>query len=282
MKRFFKSARFRVMAVILAALILGMGFAAVGADRSSPLTSVVSIVYQPVQRLASFVADKLRGVGGSFVSSDVYREEVSELQAQVDRLNGRLVDYERVRQKLGAYESFLEVKEDHPDFTYVPASVVSRNSGDAFNTFTLDKGSRDGVEIDDPVVFGDSVVGIVKKVNTATCVVRTILDPELNLSVYEIRSRENGYCETTASLAANGQCRMAGLTKDTAVSQGGIVCTSGLGGLFPRDLQIGTITDIKDSPTDVSVYAVITPAADVSSVSDVFVITYFDGQHEAA
>ncbi len=78
--------------------------------------------------------------------------------------------------------------------------------------------------------------------------------------------------------AADGLCTMPGLSSSTAVSPGGIVCTSGVGGIYPRDLIIGTVTKVEDSGTDISATAVIKPGADIASITDVFIITEFEGQ----
>ena len=121
---------------------------------------------------------------------------------------------------------------------------------------------------------------MVKEVTATTCTVKTILDPTLNISVYEIKSRENAYSNTTAALSYEGLCKLSGLSKDTAVAVGGIVCTSGLGGIFPRDLNVGTITALKSEEADISVYAIIKPATDVRSLNDVFIITAFAGSEE--
>ncbi|MBQ5626506.1 MAG: hypothetical protein IIU97_00200, partial [Bacteroidaceae bacterium] len=59
---------------------------------------------------------------------------------------------------------------------------------------------------------------------------------------------------------------------------GGIVCTSGVGGIFPRDLIVGTILDIVDGTVDISASAIIEPGVDFSKITDVFVITSFNGQ----
>ena len=120
---------------------------------------------------------------------------------------------------------------------------------------------------------------MVKETALTSSIVKTILDPGLNISVYEIKTRESGYATTTSVLSFEGLCRMSGLTRSTAVCQGGIVCTSGLGGVFPRDLIVGTVTEIRDEENDVSSYAVIEPGVDISTVSDVFVITDFEGQN---
>ena len=280
MKNFFNSTKFKALLCILAALLGGVLLAAFTNSAQSPLTSAAGVIYSPFQKAAYFIAEKTADWKGSFVSSSRYKERVEELESQVALCNDQLVDYERTKQKLEAYEEFLQVKEDNPDYEFVPASVVSRNTADVYDSFTLDKGSSDGIKVNDPVIYGNNVVGLVKDVGITTCVVKTILDPSLNISVYEIKSRENGYSNTTAALSYEGLCKMSGLAKDTAVAPGGIVCTSGLGGIFPRDLVVGTVTAVKNEETDISVYGLIEPAVDVRSLNDVFVITAFAGMAE--
>lgn len=107
---------------------------------------------------------------------------------------------------------------------------------------------------------------------------KTILNPSVNTSAYEIRTRDLGFVTTTAAYAKNGLCTMPSLSSSTAVSPGGIVCTSGVGGIYPRDLIIGTVTKVEDSDTDISATAIIKPGADIASITDVFIITEFEGQ----
>lgn len=280
MSKFFKSIKFKIILIILVALLGGVLLAAFTNSAQSPLTSVAGVVYKPFQKVAYFIADKTENWKSNFASSSVYKKQIDELESEIADYNEKLVDYERTKQKLVAYEEFLQIKEERPDYEFVPASVVSRNTADVYDSFTLDKGSSDGVKVNDPVIYGNNVVGLVKDVGITTCVVKTILDPSLNISVYEIKSRENGYSNTTAALSYEGLCKMSGLSRDTAVSAGGIVCTSGLGGIFPRDLVVGTITAVKNEETDISVYGLIEPAVDVRTLNDVFVITAFAGMAE--
>ncbi len=275
MKNFFKSTKFKVLICVLAALFCGMLLAAFTSNSVSPVTSVAGVIYKPFQQAASYVAEKTQDWKGSFVSSSEYKEQVQELESEILEYNEKLVDYERTKQKLESYEAVLGVKNENPDYKLVAASVISKNTADAYDSITIDKGTTSGVKVNAPVIYGENVIGIVKEAGLTTSVVKTILDPSVNISVYEIKSRESGYSNTTASLSYEGFCKMSGLTQETAVSAGGIVCTSGLGGIFPRDLVIGTITVMKNEETDVSVYGIIEPAVDVRAVNDVFVITDF-------
>ena len=187
MKNFFRSIRFKVIICILAALLTGVILAAFTSDAVSPVTSVTGVIYTPVQKVANFIANKTQDWKGSFVSSSVYKEKIRELESEAIVYNEQLVDYERTKQKLAAYEEFLKVREDNPDYEFCAASIITRNTADVYDSFTLDKGSSDGVAVNNPVIYGNNIVGLVKEVGATTCVVKTILDPTLNIIVYEIK-----------------------------------------------------------------------------------------------
>ena len=70
------------------------------------------------------------------------------------------------------------------------------------------------------------------------------------------------------------------LTKNTDISAGGIVCSSGVGGIYPKDLILGTVENTQESGKDVSFIAVINPQIKINELTDVFVITDFEGKNQ--
>lgn len=278
MRRFFNSFSFKLFCVVLAALIVGAMFSALSHGGSSPLTSVAGAVFGPVQRLASFTSAKLSSLPFSFRSSTVLAEEIDTLEGEVGTLRDQLVDYEQLRRKLNLYEEFLELKEDNPDQQYCEASVVGRDSADYIGSFTLNKGANSGISVQDPVIYGSNLVGVVASVTPTQCTVNTILNPNVNVSCYEIRTGSLGYSTTTVALAQQGFCQMPNLPTTTAITEGGMVCTSGVGGVYPADLIIGTIDSIVDATVDISAAAIIKPAIELNKITAVFVVTEFEGQ----
>lgn len=281
MRRFFKSTKFKIFSAIALALVFGVALAALSHNAASPLTSAVGVVFSPLQRFSSFLAETLDSFTGAFVSSSVYAERVNELELQIADYQSKLAEYEKMKQDIKTYEDFLGVKEQNPDFELADASVIARNSADVFGSFVLNRGSVHGIAVNDPVIYGEYLVGIVKKVNTTSCVVATVLDPRVRVGAYEIGTREQSYVTGMASLYREGFCGMMGLSANTSISAGAIICTSGSGGIFPDNLILGTVKELRASETDTSYYAVIEPGADIGALSDVFIITAFAGQGEA-
>lgn len=280
MIRFLKSTAFKIFAVVAAALLAGSVFAVLSRSGSSPLTSATSFVFGPVSRLSSYVAAEFSKIPISFRSSSTLAKEVEALQKQIDTLTEQLVELEQLRNKNALYQEFLGIKEEHSDYVFAEAAIIGRDAADNLGTFTLNKGSLSDIKINDPVIYGKYLVGVVASVTPTQCTVNTILNPKVNVSAYEVRTRDLGFVTSTVALAKDGHCHMPGLSSSTAVTAGGIVCTSGVGGIFPRDLIIGNIVDVVDGSVDISASAIIKPGIDFGEITDVFIITSFDGQTE--
>ena len=90
---------------------------------------------------------------------------------------------------------------------------------------------------------------LVKKVNFSTCVVYTLIDPRVNIGALESATREYGYVSGDAALYKDGLCKLSGLDASTSVVGGGVVCTSGAGGVFPDGLLIGQVKAVHNDNT---------------------------------
>ena len=280
MRKFFYGTKLKILVSVCVALLLGIIIAAVSDGGASPVSTALSFVMTPLNSVSAELREHVASFTAGFRSASYYSDEAASLRAEVRGLREQVVDYEKMQQKLIAYEAFLEVKSDHPDYEFVPAAVVIRDPSDIYCTYTINTGSNDGVKINDPVIYGGYLVGIVKEVTPTGATVYSLLHPTVNVSAYEIRTREDCFTEPKTAFSEKGQLRISGLTSSTPVTAGGIVCTSGIGGIFPRDLIIGTVSEMVNNESEVAAYGIVTPDIDPSSLVDVFVITSFEGKTE--
>lgn len=276
MNRFVKSTWFKIIVAIFVLLFVLVIYAAANRKGSSPLSSATGTATKPVSSASSKVG---KGLSGVFNSKSAYEEEIKNLKKQIAGYQKELADYEQLKQQNELYENALGVKQKNPDFVFVAASVIGRDAADVYTSFTLDKGTKDGIEVNDPVMCGEGqLVGIVSKVAKQYCVVSTILDPNVSVSAYEVRTRETGYVSNSSTLAASGLVKVTGLNRKTSVTAGGVVCTSGVGGVYPRDLIVGTVKEVKDDEHNISSFLVVEPGNDIKDIENVLIITSFDGQ----
>ena len=278
---FWRVPRLQILLAVAAVLRAGSSAAAALSSGTSPLTSAVGTVFSPLSDAAAYISEKFDNFKGGFISSRSYMDRVEELEEQVADYQSKLVDYEKLQKQVEAYEKFLGVKEKNPDFQFVAGTVIGRDAADVFGSFVLNCGSADGVAVGDPVISGEYLIGIVNETSPTSCTVLSVCDPKFSAAAYEIRTGEAGYTQTTTKLGVQGVLKLSGLERDTAVAEGGIVCTSGVGGVFPRGLIIGTVTTVQKEEGDISYYAEVKPEIEISEVQDAFVITDFEGKGDA-
>jgi rod shape-determining protein MreC len=281
MHDFLKSWRFKVLlavAILLVAIILR---AAASGGLGTLTSNVLSAITTPVMKISAAISDAATGFFSKFVNVNAIYDENQRLKEENQQLYQQLIDYETVKRENELYVDFLEIKETNPDFQFEPAAVIGNDHNDRFYSFTIDKGSTSGVSIQDPVITADGLVGIVSEVFLTSARVTTILDVANNVSVYNLRTRDTGIVTGTVELSQKGMCKMIQIPRDSGAAVGDLILTAGSGGIFPSGLVVGKISAIYPETNGISLYAEITPMADIQSVRDVLVLTSFTGQRSA-
>ena len=278
MRKFYQSSALKVFISVIVAIVLGAVIAALSHSNNTPLSSATSTALSPLQSFSSYLSYKFSNFYDNFKSSATLAEENRNLKEQIEKYQEEVIDYNETKNKLDTYEDFLGVKEENPDFIFESATIISRDSTDLNESFSLNKGSLDDISVNDPVIYGKNLVGVVVSVSPATCTVKTIANPDVNISIYESYTGEVGYSTGTGDSKDKVYAKIPGLKKDTSISPNGIVCTTGSGGIYPKDLIVGTIVSIENSSDGISTHAAVRSALDISALTEVFVIKEFDGQ----
>lgn len=278
MNRFFRSRALKAFVCVIMAIIIGAVIAAFSHSNNTPLSSATSTVLYPLQRVSAYLSYKFANFNDNFKSSATLADENAELKMQIEQYQQEIIGYNEAKKKLETYEDFLGVKEENPDFIFESATIISRDSTDPYESFTLSKGSLDDIEVNDPVIYGTNLVGVVTSVSPATCTVSTIANPDVNVGVYETYTGEVGYTGGTGNSKDRVYCKIPGLKAETAISPNGIICTSGSGGIYPKDLIVGTVVELDDAQDGISSFATVRSAVDIAELSEVFIIKSFYGQ----
>jgi rod shape-determining protein MreC len=275
MKGLFGNARFRFVAIIIACLIAGGLLSAMLGHGETAQSAVVGTVTAPLHFAAQKISLALDSAFGNVKGNAAYEKKIASLEDQLDDYKAKLADYEKLKKQNELYKDSLGLKEEHPEYTLKEATVIARDSADIYGSFTISIGSFSGVKEGNAVLYKQNLLGLVDKVYPDYSVVKTVLDPDVNISAYEIISGEISYVTGNARLAKEGKCKMANLSASTEVAYGSIICTAGIGGSVPKGLVIGTVDEIAEEPTNISSYAAITPETDINDVTDCLVLTDF-------
>lgn len=280
MRDFFKSTRFKILVAVFIVLCAFM-LRATWSGGLTPMSSqVMSFITTPLQRISASISDSVGGVFNRFFRAGEIEQENEQYQEKIRILNQQLADLEKYKRENEQLREYLDIKDQHSDFTFASASVIGRDAVDRFYSFTIDAGSEAGIAEYDPVITSGGLVGIVSEVGMTYSKVLTIFDVALDVGAYDIRTRDIGLVSGDISLARQGYCKLTMLPKDSQVAKGDLIYTTGYGGLYPGDLPIGEVAEIHTETHGMGQYAVIKPAANIADVKDVLIITSFKGQGE--
>ena len=276
MKDFFDTWKFKILVIVAVFLVGIMAYAGANGRLTAAPQELLSVVLTPLQKVTSALSGGAASVWEKYTSIDDVMDRNEQLEAENAELRQQMVDYDRIKAENDAYKALARIQDTNSEASYVSAFVIGRDPLDEFGGFTLDQGSTDGVAVNDAIISDRGyLLGVVVEVDATSCKVMTILHPSFNAAGVISRTRENGIITGSGDHAADGQCVLTNLDRATEARKGDQVITTGLGGVFPANLLVGTVQEVVPEQSGKSSSAVILPGADPRTVKHVFIVTEY-------
>lgn len=242
-----------------------------GLGAMSPIQSVATRAVQPFQEAWRYVT----GVWSAYEENRELASELEELRGQVVQMQEAAEENERLKRLLEFQQSGIFPAGS----TYCVARVIGRSPTRWQNWVQVDKGTADGLAVNQPVVgaagkAGDSLsgkglVGKVVAVTAHSAQVQLISDPESSVAALIQGTRAEGILEGTVT----GSLLMDFVERDQLVELEAVVITSGSGQIFPKGIPVGKVVSVGEE--DVNIYKTIEvqPFVEVRSLEEVMVLT---------
>jgi rod shape-determining protein MreC len=227
-----------LLLVLVSVLMIVFSGTPVVASTNQVGLTVVSFFQRIATQAAQWLGDTVNSIG-----------KLGELKKELADTQRELLEYKKasqdnviLREKVETLSKELGLAREL-DYAYIPAEIIAWGTQTDFSTMVINKGAQDKIEKDMPVVaFSGGTMGLVGKigaVGAASSVVYTVLDPNCNVSALFKDTRYKGI---VSGLGASAGYLEMDLVKKSAVDElqsGAIVVTSGLGGLFPKEIPLG-------------------------------------------
>ncbi len=265
-----KTGLWLVITVVILSIAIGIFNAA---SDVTFLEDAVKVVITPVQKLCTNIGNGISDFFDYFSDKEKLHEEINRLKDENAQLKVQINENEASKTENEQLRKLLNLKSGNSRFELETAEVIARDPSNWYNTLTIDKGSTDGIAVNQPVISsGNSLVGRISDVGTTWSKITLLTDPEHAVGSQILRSGEYGICEGEGNLTSDGGCRLSFISKNANIIVGDTVTTSGLGGIYPKGLVIGKIQKIRPDIQGISQYAIISPEADFKNIQAVFVI----------
>lgn len=275
MRDFFRN-KFFIAIVIAAVLLTAVPGILYAAGVPIPFRNVVNVIVTPFEKCFGYITDAIDGFVSYYTKFDDLVAENAALKKENADLRDRLYNAEQIEKTNEYLTGFLEMKRAHTDFTFAEASVIGRGSGNYITVLTVDRGTAHGIAVGMTVVSEAGVLGYVDEVGLTWAKIRTLIESSSSIGGYIERTGELGLIEGNFDLSAEGLCEITYLAADSDIRVGDRILTSGYGSVYPRDLVIGTVTEIIPDDISRTLTARIAPAATLEDLRKVMIITDYE------
>lgn len=277
MKRFLEK---RGLWLLLAIAVVAVTLAAMSilSSTASPLGNLVGVITSPFRSAAQSVADWYNEKQDYFADNRALRAANEELKRQIAEMQADVRDAETALEENERYREMLGLREKHRSFELESARVLNRSRSNWTSSLTLNCGTDYGIAVGDCVITERyELVGVVSEAGYNWCTVLTVIDTDSSLGARVFRTGDVGLAQGDFALMGQGLLELSYLPNEgSQLLPGDLVLSSGLGGHYPADLTIGSVREVRTDDSGAASYAVVQPAAELETLTQVFVVKDFE------
>lgn len=238
-----------------------------------PFKVLANITVIPMQQGFNQIGGWLNDMSENFETLSQVREENEKLQARVDELVTENNNLQGEKYELERLQELYQLDQSYADYSKTAAHVIGKDAGNWFSTFTIDKGSSDGIKKDMNVMAGSGLVGIVTEVGPTWATVRSVIDDSSNISGMLLSTSDRCIVNGDLTLMNEGKLRFEQMeNNENTVAVGDQIVTSYISDKYLQGILIGYISEVNVDSNNLTRSGYITPAVDFKNLQEVLVI----------
>lgn len=266
-----------VLVVLSVISIVLIGITSFNDSIISPLRQAVGIVLLPVQAGVNTAG---RAIYDNIEEQRKIRTAINEnieLNKKIDELTAENTKLMADNEELARLRELYKLDESYSEYEKVGARVVAKDSTNWFSTFTIDKGSNDGIAVDMNVIGYGGLIGIVTDVGSNYANVRSVIDDISRVSAMSLRSGALCRADGNLELYNEGRMLLNDIKSDADITDGDMIVTSNVSTKYLPNILIGYARDIKEDSSRLTKSGYIVPVVSFDTISEVLVITTLKG-----
>ena len=273
MNDFFRSKTFKIIAVLLAAVLAFFLRAVYTGGLMPALSHIGGAVATPFGEFFAGIGNGIQDFFQPIFHGRELQKENEDLQKLVDELTRRQADYDELKNQNDLYRRFFSISDSNADYTLEPATVIAHVPDDPSGSFIINIGQSQGITSGMPVITENGLVGIVGRVSERYCRVLTLMDPAVNIGVLDSTTLDTGILTGDAAMSEDNTARLTYLRLQSEAAAGDLILTSGYGEQIPQGLTVGYLSEVSLAATGLTLEGVIDLSARPEKARQVFVIT---------
>ena len=241
---------------------------------SEPLAEAAGMIVVPFEKSINGIGSWIGEISQTFQDKQELINKNQELQDAVDTLTEQNNILIQNQSELSRLQELYKLDEEYSSYPKVAARIISKDPGNWYDTFMINRGSNDGIRVDNNVISGKGLVGIVTEVGSNWATVRAIIDDSSYVSVMTVGTDDNCVVTGDLELIDEGKLRFSQLyDKDDKVTVGERIVTSNISDKYVEGLFVGYVSEIELDTNNLTKTGTIVTPVDFKHLKDVFVIT---------
>ena len=233
--------------------------------------NVASKLIMPVQNGLTYLKNRISGNSTFFTDINNLKSENEELKKKNSELEQSLRELENIKTQNETLKEYLNLTEKYGEYKTIPGYVINKDISNYSKTIVINIGKNDGVAENMTVIADQGLVGHVISVTDTTAKVQTIIDTASSVSCIMSTTNESIVCKGT--LDEQSSLKAMYIPTDSNIIQGDSIETSGLGGIYPKGIHVGTVKRVTNTQNITDRSALIETAVDFDKLNTVLVIT---------
>ncbi len=272
MSKLFRNKLLRKITILATILVVVFGIT-VYQDHKSLVESGAGATLNPIQKVIYSVNKRVEGFIDFYLRYDEVKLTNKELLTENQELNQKLRDYDALKNENLKLKEIYEITERSENYTYEGANIIGNAGGGIISSYLIDKGEDDGLLPGMAIMTEKGIVGQITKTAKTWATIETLSSENITIHVMTAENHQNsGILKGHVGQGQKQMAKISYLPVDSTIQEGDQVITSGLGGFYPPDIYVGTVTKVNEDKGNLMKTAIVEPAVDFKGTEILFVI----------
>lgn len=236
----------------------------------SKMENVVNKLVMPIQNGLVYLKNKISGNTSFFENIEKLKKENQELKEKNTKLEEAVRELEIIKAENSTLREYVNMVDKYTGYKTIPAYIIDKDISNLGSTMIINVGARDGIKVNQPVISEEGLVGYTISVSDNTTKIKPIIDSSTSLSGTMKISKESVILK--GILGSTNTLKITNIPTEADLVSGDTLETSGLGGIYPKGILIGTLKEIIETKNITDRYGILETAVDFSKLETVLVV----------
>ena len=243
------------------------------AQAKSPGVGTAGLILNPVQRIGYALNQRVEKIIDFYYNFNEVRQNNEALQEKLAGYEEKVRQFDDLQKENVELKAMFQYKDQHAEYNYIGTNVINRSINGLSPTYTLDKGSRDGIHKGMVVITYEGLAGQITEVFERHSILETVSSENVRVSVISAGKKDfEGMLSGTTILGRSNMAIVTEMSLEATILPGDDMVTSGIGGFYPPDIYVGKIESVAEDRGKLMKTAIVQPVVQFTGGERFFIV----------